>query len=438
MGRPSNASPRQHASHHTWMCHGNTSCACHFFVFGCYRSMPESIGAVHYSTHDASSSEVSRMRIAFDGTVLHGRKSGVGYYCEELLKAMLAANHEDEFYVFSHRQLKVDFPSSNGNLKVTNSLSFPIRALYLHLLLPKVLERIRPDICHYTNFLAPIFENRAYVVTIHDMGLEVLTQAHPLAKRVYTRRLIPRIARKAKFIITNSEYSKWDIVRHLGIPEYRIRVTPLAASPEFRPFAVSPQNPYFLYVGNLEPRKNVERLIEAFAGMPRKEHQLLVVGDRWFRGSAAEAKARSMGLNGRVKFLGYVPRGDLPGLFSGATALVYPSLLEGFGLPILEAMACGTPVITSNNSALREVGGDAALLIDPKDVGEITEAMVSVAEDDALRKQLSEKGLKRASEYSWKRTAELTMEVYEETCSPPQLRRGGAKQRGGAGAKHAR
>ena len=375
----------------------------------------------------------ARMRIAFDGTVLHGRKSGVGYYCEELLKAMLAANRKDEFFVFSHRRLAVNFPCSNGNLKVTSSLSFPIRALYLQFLLPKVLEGIRPDICHYTNFLAPIAENHPYVVTIHDMGLEVLTQAHPLAKRVYTRRLVPRIARKAKFIITNSEYSKWDIVRHLGIPEYRIRVTPLAASPEFRPFAVSPQNPYFLYVGNLEPRKNVERLIEAFAGMPRKEHQLLVVGDRWFRGSAAEAKARSMGLNGRVKFLGYVPRGDLPGLFSGATALVYPSLLEGFGLPILEAMACGTPVITSNNSALREVGGDAALLIDPKDVGEITEAMVSVAEDEALRKQLSEKGLKRASEYSWKRTAELTMEVYEETCSPPQLRRGGAKRRGGAG-----
>src|ERR1043165_2676620 len=271
-----------------------------FFRLCRYGSAPRTTRAVHYVT--------ARMRIAFDGTVLQGRKSGVGYYCEELLKAMLAANHKDEFFVFSHRRLAVNFPCSNANLKVTSSFSFPIRALYLQFLLPKVLEGIRPDICHYTNFLAPIAENHPYVVTIHDMGLEVLTQAHPLAKRVYTRRLVPRIARKAKFIITNSEYSKWDIVRHLGIPEYRIRVTPLAASPEFRPFAVSPQNPYFLYVGNLEPRKNVERLIEAFARMPRKEHQLLVVGDRWFRGSAAEAKARSMRLNGRVKFLGYVPR----------------------------------------------------------------------------------------------------------------------------------
>src|SRR6267143_2142911 len=127
------------------------------------------------------------MKIAFDGTVLHGRKSGVGYYCEELLKAMLAANHQDQFFVFSHRPLAVNFPSSNGNLKLTHSLHFPVRALYLHFLLPKVLEGIRPDICHYTNFLAPVSENRPYVVTIHDMGLTVLSDAHPLAKRLYTR-----------------------------------------------------------------------------------------------------------------------------------------------------------------------------------------------------------------------------------------------------------
>src|SRR5262249_46863327 len=154
------------------------------------------------------------------------------------------------------------------------------------------------------------------------------------------------------------------------ISEKRIRVTPLAASPDFRPRDVVSQVPYFLYVGNLEPRKNVERLIEAFAQVPGKDHQLIIAGDRWYQGGAAEEKARSLGLNGRVKFLGYVPRPDLPGLFSGATALVYPSLLEGFGLPIVEAMACGTPVITSNNSSMQEVAGEAALLIDPFNVGE--------------------------------------------------------------------
>jgi glycosyltransferase involved in cell wall biosynthesis len=359
------------------------------------------------------------MKIAFDGTVLHGRKSGVGYYCEELLKAMLVANHEDQFHVFSHQPLNVQFPSSNGNLKYTNSVHFPIRAVYLHALLPKVLDKVQPDLCHYTNFLAPIFEDRPYVVTIHDMGLEVLPDAHPLTKRLYTRRLVPRVARKARLIITNSEYSKWEIVRHLGISEDRIRVTPLAASPEFRPVAGQPagwqaEEPYFLYVGNLEPRKNLERLIEAFARMPQKEHRLVIVGNPWYHGGAAEQRARALGLNGRVKFLGYVPRENLPGLFSGAAAFVYPSLLEGFGLPIVEAMACGAPVITSNNSSMKEVAGEAAVLVDPRNVREITEALARVAEDGALRRELTRKGLIRAAEFSWEKTASLTLEAYRE------------------------
>jgi glycosyltransferase involved in cell wall biosynthesis len=354
------------------------------------------------------------MKIAFDGTVLHGRKSGVGYYCEELLKAMLASDHEDQFHVFSHLPLNLHFPPANGNLRFTNSVHFPIRAVYLHALLPKVLNKVQPDICHYTNFLAPVFEDRPYVVTIHDMGLETLRDAHPLTKRLYTKRLIPRVARKARLIITNSDFSKSEIVRCLGIPEDRVRVTPLAAGPEFKPVLVRPAAPYFLYVGNLEPRKNLERLIEAFARIPQKDHQLIIVGNRWYHGDDAEEKARTLGLNGRVRFLGYVPRADLPGLFSGATAFVYPSLLEGFGLPVIEAMACGAPVITSNNSSMKELGEGAAALIDPRDTREITEALARVAEDSAFRNDLSKKGLNRASQFSWERTAQLTLDIYRE------------------------
>jgi glycosyltransferase involved in cell wall biosynthesis len=357
------------------------------------------------------------MKIAFDGTVLHGRKSGVGYYCEELLKALLAADHEDQFYVFSHQPIRTEFPSANGNLKFTNSVHLPVRAIYLHAFLPKILDKIQPDVRHYTNFLAPISEDKPFVVTVHDMGLEVLRDAHPLAKRLYTKRLIPHTARKARLIITNSEYSKWEIVRYLGMPEDRIRVTPLAASAEFKPGSVQPEKPYFLYVGNLEPRKNLERLIEAFARMPGKDYQLVIAGNRWYQGDAAEVKARSLGLNGRVKFLGYVPRAELPALFSGATAFVYPSLLEGFGLPILESMACGTPVITSNNSSMKEIAHDAAVLIDPTDVREMTEALVDLAEDRSLREELSRRGLNRAAEFSWARTAQLTLNVYREVAA---------------------
>jgi glycosyltransferase involved in cell wall biosynthesis len=373
------------------------------------------------------------MKIAFDGTVLHGRKSGVGYYCEELLAAMLQINHGDEFLVFSHQRLNTNFASANGNLKFSHSIRMPIRALYLHAVLPTILNREKPDLCHYTNFLAPIVDDRPYVVTIHDMGLEVLQKAHPLAKRVYTRRLIPRVACRAKLILANSEYSKWDIVRRLGIPEERIRVTPLAASPEFKPTPSHCAAPYFLFVGNVEPRKNLERLIEAFARVPEKDYELLIAGNHWYRAAEVHAKARSMGLNGRVKFLGYVPREDLPALYSGATAFVYPSLLEGFGLPVIEAMACGAPVITSDGSALKEVAGDAAVLVNPESVGDITDALVRVAENEGERAELSKRGLARAAQFSWTKTAELTLDAYRQAIRPSPVAARRPLQKGEAG-----
>ena len=251
------------------------------------------------------------------------------------------------------------------------------------------------------------------------MGLEVLRGCHPLAKRLYTRKLIPRVARNARLVITNSEYSKWQIVRHLSIPEDRIRVTPLAASPEFSSIrnsqsAIRNSTPYFLFVGNLEPRKNLIRLIEAFALLKNLEHELWIVGNTWYRAGAVRERVRSLGLEGRVRFLGYVPREDLPDLYRGATAFVYPSLLEGFGLPIVEAMACGTPVITSNNSGLKEIAADAALLIDPTDVRAIADAMGRLGYNSAERDQLRERGLRRAAEFSWEKTAAMTIEVYQE------------------------
>jgi glycosyltransferase involved in cell wall biosynthesis len=358
------------------------------------------------------------MQIAFDATVLQGRKSGVGYYCEYLLRSMLEADHETDFFVFSHQPLALDAPLPAGKLQCSTARHFPVRAVYLHALLPGILNRVQPDLCHYTNFLAPISERRPYVVTIHDMGLEALRACHPLMKRLYTRNLIPRVARGARLILTNSEYSKWEIVRYLHICEDRIRVTPLAAAPEFSPTGVSPSlvgnsAPYFLYVGNLEPRKNLLRLLDAFA-LLKSDHELWIVGNDWYRSAPIHQRVRALGIRNRVRFLGYVPRADLPGLYRGATAFVYPSLLEGFGLPVIEAMACGTPVITSNNSALKEIAAGAALLIDPEDVQSIANGMGLIAEERAEREQLRCRGLKRAAEFSWEKTAALTLDAYRE------------------------
>jgi hypothetical protein len=160
----------------------------------------------------------------------------------------------------------------------------------------------------------------------------------------------------------------------------------------------------------------------AFAQIPRKDHDLVIVGNRWYQGEAAERRAASLGLDGRVKFMGYVPRCELPSWFSGATAFVYPSLLEGFGLPIVEAMACGAPVITSNNSSMKEISDGAAMLVDPRNVRAIAESLSRVAEDAALRQELRKRGLERSTEFSWQRTAQLTLDIYREAAGrKPQV-----------------
>ena len=364
------------------------------------------------------------MKIALDATVVHGRKSGVGYYCQELVRALVGLNRADDYFVFSHRPLSAGLVKPDERVRFASARFCPVRAFYLHALLPGLLAEEKPDLVHYTNFLAPIRDSNPYVVTMHDMSLERLRTHHHVGKRVYTRRLVPYVAERARLIITNSEFSKWDIVRFLAVPESRIRVTPLGVGPEFRPVEGPARvdvlrrygldRPYFLYVGNVEPRKNLPRLIEAFSSIPDKEHALVIVGNPWYRGSEPRKLASSLGLGDRVRFLGYVPRPDLPGLLSGATAFVYPSLLEGIGLPILEAMACGRPVITSATSGLAEVAGDAALLVDPLSIPAIADALIAVVEDPSLTSDLSGRSLRRAAQFSWRQTAERTRDVYLE------------------------
>ena len=364
------------------------------------------------------------MKIALDATVVHGRKSGVGYYCQELLRSLVSLEEDDDYFVFSHRSLSANLVEPGERVRFASDRFFPVRAFYLHALLPGLLEREQPDLVHYTNFLAPIRDSHPYVVTVHDMSLERLRTLHHIGKRVYTRRLVPHVAERARLIVTNSEFSKWDIVRFLGIPESKIRVTPLGVAPEFRPTQGTEgdrvrrryglDRSYFLYVGNIEPRKNLRRLIEAFASIPNTEHVLAIVGNPSFRGSEPRKLVGSLGLGERVRFLGYVPRADLPAILGGTTAFVYPSLLEGFGLPVLEAMACGRPVITSGNSGPAEVAADAALLIDPLRVDSIADAMNAVIEDDTLRSDLERRSLDRAARFSWRQTAERTREVYLE------------------------
>lgn len=273
----------------------------------------------------------------------------------------------------------------------------------------------------YGTFTRSRFRN---VITICDVTPLLFPAAHGRMNVWHHRFVLPAILKRAASIITISESSKRDIVRIYNVPEEKVTVTCLAADERYRPkppgtageAVMQIPRPYILNVGTLEPRKNLDGLLRAFAiarkrGLP---HTLVIAGARGWGKSRLAGLIRELALDDAVLFTGFVEDRDLPHLYAGAEFFVYPSLYEGFGLPPLEAMACGVPVITSNGSSLPEVTGDAALLVDPRSDGELAGAMVRMAGDAGLRQMLQAKGVERAALFSWERTAEETLAVYRQ------------------------
>jgi glycosyltransferase involved in cell wall biosynthesis len=259
---------------------------------------------------------------------------------------------------------------------------------------------------------APLFTNCRYIVTVHDLiPLRFPRRGSPLT--IYCRYYIPQVLAQAQHILCDSIATAKDITNFFHIPVDKITPVLLAYNTQDFRFLDVPTSNYFLYIGRHDPYKNLPRLIDAFAALPSgHDYELWIAGppDRRYT-PILQAQADHLGLTHRVKFLDYVPYEQLPIIINQAIALVFPSLWEGFGLPVLEAMACGTPVITSNLSSLPEVAGDAALLINPYNTGEITEAMQAVATDSILRSRLCTLSLNRASQFSWEKTGQATVEV---------------------------
>jgi glycosyltransferase involved in cell wall biosynthesis len=266
----------------------------------------------------------------------------------------------------------------------------------------------------------------ARVLTIHDVIPYVYPETSTRLDWLIYHMWLPRTARKADAIITDSGPSREDIVTHLSVPPERVEVVPLAADRRFRPMKtaeVEPvlqeygvERPYILYVGALESRKNLPRLLEAYALLRQWSElwKLVIVGARKWKSSPIFDTVQRLALEPHVYFTGYVKDEHLPAIYAGADLFAFPSLYEGFGLPILESMACGTPVVTSNSSSLPEVAGDVAILVDPYNVEEIAEAMRRVLEDGDLAQELRKGGLERAAQFTWERTARETVAVYEK------------------------
>lgn len=366
--------------------------------------------------------------VGFEATALELRnRSGVGQYTAQLLEALVKRGGDWRYVLLTSRPLTCAIPEG---VLVPAGRKFPSRSLWIQFVLPRIVTQLRPRLCHFTNSLAPLSLSCPFVVTVYDMSLFLFPRLQPRKSLLLVRSILPTVARKAAAVITASSSAKEDIVRVLRVPAERVRVVYAAAAGEFRVIQSAGElnrvrrkymleDPFVLAVSTLEPRKNLSRLVKAFEGLRchgRKE-RLILAGQLGWRYQPLLRQIEESGLKEAVRLLGYVPSSDLPAIYNLARAVAFPSIYEGFGLPIVEAMACGTPVLTSNLSSMAELGAGAALLVNPFSEEEIRDGLLRVLTEEALREELRSAGLDRAANFSWKRAAEETAEVYQSVVS---------------------
>jgi len=374
------------------------------------------------------------LRIAIDASAVPQRMAGAAVYTYQLVRALAALPGDQRLVVFARPGLFDDLAGDRLRVEHVRPMGRAMRLGWEQALLPLQLRRERIDVLHSPHHHTPVAARLASgrlrrVVTFHDVTFLLLPERYPLIRRLYMSSVTRASARAADAFIAPSQAVRNDVVRKLGLPADRVSVIPEAAAPAYAPADGAAMaslrqryglpNRYLLSVGSLEPGKNRARLIEAYARLHHEgiDVPLMVAGQRAWNYEGDFELVRRLGLDQQVRFLGYVPDEDLPALYSGALLLAFPSLYEGFGLPVLEAMACGTPVLTSNVSATAEVAGDAALLVDPRSVDALTSALGRLLTDDALRAELRRRGLARAAEFSWERTARETLTVYEQAAA---------------------
>jgi glycosyltransferase involved in cell wall biosynthesis len=354
------------------------------------------------------------VRIGIDGSLLYGNYSGVEYAIWNLLQSLAKMDGDDEFVVYVPHDFRsdVEFPSNwrfartrfDGEQKL-------LRVLWQQLALPRLMQKDKLDVFHAPAYVMPLRSPVPTALTVYDAIAFTHPQFCALANRLHYRRILPPSLQKARRVIVPSQAIRSDLVNVLHVPAEKIQVIPLGVEDIFfaqpsreRQRAVKEEyqlpDRFFLFVGNIEAKKNLGVLVRTYCSLP------LVVAGNPFRASDL---GRRLPLS---QMLGYVPRKDLPALYSLATAFVFPSHYEGFGLPPLEAMACGTPVIASTAGALPEVVGKAAMLANPDEPSEWAVAMELIVKDAGLRERLVRLGRERARQFQWERTARATLEVY--------------------------
>jgi len=380
------------------------------------------------------------MHIAIDAHSVGAQLAGNETYAVNLIEALAEIDQSNRYTLYVTRQSAVDrFTNRWPNFQVKRTLPHtPL--VRIPLTLSVELRKNRVDVVH-VQYTAPPRTPCALVATIHDLSFEHLPETFKRRSRAQLRLTVRRTAKKAAQILTLSEFSRRDIIETYALDPERVFVTPPAAPSHFVPvtdvtelrrirMTYGIQRDYILALGSIQPRKNLVRLIKAYEslrGVVSSEQlpQLVLAGRRgWLEAETIRAAELSEA-RGDILFIGYVPDADLPAVYSGALCFAYPSYFEGFGLPILEAMQCGTPVIAGNRTSLPGVAGDAALLVDPFDQAAIGNGLVRLIKNADYRAELRVKGLDRAAAFSWKNTALLTLQAYERAARTSEPERSG-------------
>ncbi len=369
---------------------------------------------------------MASMRVLIDAHMVGQKETGNETYIAGLLQGLHRQTPDIEILVATTdpgalRQA-IDEPDSYRLIQVSGSAS---RRLLLEF--PRIAKRYQIDLIHMTYFCPPRI-SCAVVTSVHDICFRHHPEWFSMRDRLVLNAGVGLSCRKSNTIITISDYSRQDLCEQYGLSAETVRVTRLACDKRFEPagdreadaHVLSRYNvtrPYVFALGNLQPRKNLPRLLQAFRMVKEREqipHRLILAGQPKYRESEIGMWIDKLGLEDSVRCTGYVHQDDLPALYRRADVFVYPSLFEGFGLPVLEAMACGTPVLASDRTSIPEVAGDAARLVDPERVEDICVALKELVLSPKLRLELADRGVLTASRFSWAQTADETARIYRD------------------------
>jgi glycosyltransferase involved in cell wall biosynthesis len=370
------------------------------------------------------------LRIGIDATALPEQPVGAGNYIIQLVTAFAKIDLDFKFLVFAQKGKRdlFNFPA-NENLRweIVSDMSPMNRLIWEQTTFPRLVHRSDVDLLHSLHYTQPVRLGCPSVVTIHDMTFFLFPDLHTRAKRLFFPFAIRSSVRRADALVAISESTRQDSIRLLAISPQKIFTTQLGITEEFREVKDKDllimvrekydlPNLFILFVGLVEPRKNIPFLIRAYKALVVEgfQHNLVIAGRFGWMYQEVFNQIEELGLKDRVQFTGYLPQDDLPMVYNLASLFVYPTKYEGFGFPALEAMACGTPVITTAISSLPEIVGDAGILVPPGDEHALTGAMAEVLRDSTLSNQLRTRGLQRSEYFTWERTARETMKVYKQ------------------------